>query len=115
MQGGYDGTTFLSIVEVYDPVKDVWEEGEPLTSGRSGHASAVSYHQCVIHCDQHEHSLSTESSLGCCSTRPSSTLSALTGNSVNGIASEHRTSGVGAVSNPFSGPGRGLPDGSGPS
>jgi hypothetical protein len=31
----------LSIVEVYDPERDVWEEGQPLTGGRSGHASAV--------------------------------------------------------------------------
>lgn len=113
--GGYDGTSFLSIVEVYDPTKDVWEEGEPLTSGRSGHASAVSFHQCVIHCDQHEHSLSTESSLGWCSTRPSSTLSALAGSALNGAVPEPRTSGVGAVSNSLSAPGRGLPDGSGPS
>lgn len=30
-------------VEVYDPAKDKWEEGTPLTSGRSGHASAVIY------------------------------------------------------------------------
>ncbi|XP_077285162.1 kelch-like ECH-associated protein 1B [Arctopsyche grandis] len=47
--GGYDGQNFLSIVEVYDPNTDKWEEGTPLTSGRSGHASAVSYqHNCVI-------------------------------------------------------------------
>ncbi|XP_071443536.1 kelch-like ECH-associated protein 1B [Hetaerina americana] len=50
--GGYDGQTFLSIVEVYDPVRDEWTEGLPLTCGRSGHASAVSYHQCLIHADQ---------------------------------------------------------------
>ena len=43
MQGGYDGTHFLANVEVYDPVKDVWEDGIPLTSGRSGLASAVIY------------------------------------------------------------------------
>lgn len=42
-QGGYDGTHFLANVEVYDPVKDVWEDGIPLTSGRSGLASAVIY------------------------------------------------------------------------
>lgn len=125
--GGYDGSLFLSIVEVYDPLRDVWDEGEPLTSGRSGHASAVSYHQCVIHCDQHEHALSTDSSLGGCSTRPSHTLSALTGSSLNGVhgvnhlngingfGTEPRTSGVGASSNQFPSPGRGLPDGSGPS
>lgn len=58
--GGYDGQTFLSIVEVYDPERDVWEEGQPLTSGRSGHASAVSYHQCVIHCEQHDHSMTMD-------------------------------------------------------
>lgn len=58
--GGYDGQTFLNIVEVYDPERDVWEEGQPLTSGRSGHASAVSYHQCVIHCEQHDHSMTMD-------------------------------------------------------
>lgn len=42
--GGYDGQNFLSIMEVYDPATDVWTVGQPLTSGRSGHASAVSYH-----------------------------------------------------------------------
>lgn len=41
--GGYDGQNFLANVEVYDPVKDQWEDGDPLTSGRSGHASAVCY------------------------------------------------------------------------
>lgn len=34
---------FVYSVEIYDPVKDKWEEGVPLTSGRSGHASAVIY------------------------------------------------------------------------
>ncbi|PNF14489.1 Kelch-like ECH-associated protein 1 [Cryptotermes secundus] len=58
--GGYDGQTFLNIVEVYDPERDVWEEGQPLTSGRSGHASAVSYHQCVIHCEHHDHSMTMD-------------------------------------------------------
>lgn len=41
--GGFDGQAFLSIVEVYDPTNDRWEMGTPLTSGRSGHASAVIY------------------------------------------------------------------------
>lgn len=41
--GGFDGQAFLSIVEVYDPMNDRWEMGTPLTSGRSGHASAVIY------------------------------------------------------------------------
>lgn len=41
--GGYDGQNFLATVEVYNPMKDVWEDGEPLISGRSGHASAVCY------------------------------------------------------------------------
>lgn len=27
---------FLSIVEVYNPIDDSWEDGVPLTSGRSG-------------------------------------------------------------------------------
>lgn len=41
--GGFDGTNFLSIVEVYDPKANTWEQGTPLNSGRSGHASAVIY------------------------------------------------------------------------
>lgn len=41
--GGFDGTNFLSIVEVYDPKTNTWEQGTPLNSGRSGHASAVIY------------------------------------------------------------------------
>ncbi|KAG7212509.1 hypothetical protein KM043_012819 [Ampulex compressa] len=56
--GGYDGSTFLSIVEIYDPAKDQWEQGVSMTSGRSGHASAVSYHQCPIHCDHLDHHIS---------------------------------------------------------
>ncbi|XP_063532642.1 kelch-like ECH-associated protein 1B [Cydia strobilella] len=39
--GGYDGTSFLDIVEVYDPSTNTWSAGPPLTSLRSGHASAV--------------------------------------------------------------------------
>lgn len=50
--GGYDGTAFLSIVEIYDPTLDRWEIGPPMTSGRSGHASAVSYHYCSILSEQ---------------------------------------------------------------
>ena len=34
-------------MEIYDPAKDQWELGVPMTSGRSGHASAVSYQQCL--------------------------------------------------------------------
>lgn len=49
--GGFDGTTFLNIVEIYDPSVDRWYEGKPMTSGRSGHASAVSYQHCSIHYD----------------------------------------------------------------
>lgn len=41
--GGFDGHTFLNIVEFYDPNHDKWEDSTPLTSGRSGHASAVIY------------------------------------------------------------------------
>ncbi|XP_050302107.1 kelch-like ECH-associated protein 1B isoform X2 [Anthonomus grandis grandis] len=41
--GGYDGHQFLKDVEIYDPSTDVWSEGTPLTSGRSGHSSAVCY------------------------------------------------------------------------
>lgn len=41
--GGFDGHSFLNIVDVYDPSQDKWEESTALTSGRSGHASAVIY------------------------------------------------------------------------
>lgn len=41
--GGYDGTSFLDIVEVYDPATNTWSAGTALTSVRSGHASAVCY------------------------------------------------------------------------
>jgi kelch-like protein 19 len=49
--GGYGGQTqsFLPIVEVYDPLTNKWTLGERLTCARSGHASAVSYHQCLVH------------------------------------------------------------------
>ena len=50
-QGGYDGTSFLSVVEIYDPAKDAWEDGVSMTSGRSGHASAVCYQPCGMTCD----------------------------------------------------------------
>lgn len=46
--GGYNGTQFLCDVEVYDPVKDQWEDGIALTSGRSGLASAVIYQPSCI-------------------------------------------------------------------
>lgn len=49
--GGYDGQNFLANVEVYDPMTDIWEDGDPLTSGRSGHASAVCYQNpCMQNC-----------------------------------------------------------------
>lgn len=49
--GGYDGQNFLCNVEVYDPMLDIWEDGDPLTSGRSGHASAVCYQNpCMQNC-----------------------------------------------------------------
>ncbi|XP_033224095.1 kelch-like ECH-associated protein 1 [Belonocnema kinseyi] len=41
--GGYTGGTMLDILEIYDPNKDQWELGVPMTSVRSGHASAVSH------------------------------------------------------------------------
>lgn len=46
--GGYDGQSFLNIVEVYDPALDTWTEGTPLSSGRSGHASAVSFQHTYL-------------------------------------------------------------------
>lgn len=46
--GGFDGQSFLSIVELYDPAQDKWEESTPLTSGRSGHASAVIYQPSCV-------------------------------------------------------------------
>lgn len=45
--GGFDGQVFLNNVEVYDPAKNSWEDSTPLTSGRSGHASAVIYQPAV--------------------------------------------------------------------
>lgn len=48
--GGFDGQ-FLSVVEIYDPTKDHWEEGTPLPSGRSGHASAVIYQPSCAYMD----------------------------------------------------------------
>lgn len=53
--GGYDGTSFLDIVEVYDPTTNLWSAGSALTSVRSGHASAVCYQHVTPHtdhCDQ---------------------------------------------------------------
>lgn len=41
--GGFDGQSFTTVSEIYDPAMDRWEEGTPLTSGRSGHAAAVIY------------------------------------------------------------------------
>ncbi|KAI8428655.1 hypothetical protein MSG28_007385 [Choristoneura fumiferana] len=46
--GGYDGTSFLDIVEVYDPSTSQWQPGPPLTSVRSGHASAVCYQHVAL-------------------------------------------------------------------
>jgi hypothetical protein len=40
----------LENVEVYNPANDTWEDGIPLTSGRSGLASAVIYQPS---CSQH--------------------------------------------------------------
>ena len=60
--GGYDGTSFLSIVEIYDPGSNEWSQGKPMTSGRSGHASAVSYHQCAMHCEHLDHNTTTNGS-----------------------------------------------------
>ncbi|XP_043483132.1 kelch-like ECH-associated protein 1B [Leptopilina heterotoma] len=58
--GGYNGNSFLNIVEIYDPAKDQWELGVPMSSGRSGHASAVSYQQCPSHYDQVENNTNQE-------------------------------------------------------
>ncbi|XP_011499714.1 PREDICTED: kelch-like ECH-associated protein 1 [Ceratosolen solmsi marchali] len=58
--GGFDGTTFLNIVEIFDPAENKWEEGVPMTSGRSGHASAVSYQHCPIHCDHLDHNVNLQ-------------------------------------------------------
>ncbi|XP_076040286.1 kelch like ECH associated protein 1 [Oratosquilla oratoria] len=51
VMGGYDGRQFLQSVEIYDYKKDEWEDGRPLPRGRSGHASASSFHPCLLHCD----------------------------------------------------------------
>lgn len=60
ISGGYNGNSFLNIVEIYDPAKDQWELGVPMSSGRSGHASAVSYQQCPSHYDQVENNPNQE-------------------------------------------------------
>lgn len=39
--GGYDGRNFSSVVEIYDPQKNEWTYGAPLTHERSGHGSAL--------------------------------------------------------------------------
>lgn len=39
--GGYDGSNFLKVVEVYEPSENTWYEGIPLSSRRSGHTAAV--------------------------------------------------------------------------
>ncbi len=39
--GGYDGNSFSSVVEVYDPEQDEWTDGTPLTRERSGHGCAL--------------------------------------------------------------------------
>ena len=39
--GGYDGNSFSSVVEVYDPEKDQWIYGTALTRERSGHGCAL--------------------------------------------------------------------------
>lgn len=46
--GGFDGNSFLSIVELYDPASNKWEESTSLSSGRSGHASAVIYQPSCV-------------------------------------------------------------------
>lgn len=46
--GGFDGHSFLNIVELYDPALNKWEESTPLSSGRSGHASAVIYQPSCV-------------------------------------------------------------------
>ncbi|KAJ8688108.1 hypothetical protein QAD02_023903 [Eretmocerus hayati] len=58
--GGFDGNSLLNVVEIYDPSKDGWEAGVPMTSGRSGHASAVSYQHCLVHCDQADHNVNLQ-------------------------------------------------------
>ncbi|XP_066145926.1 kelch-like ECH-associated protein 1B isoform X1 [Euwallacea fornicatus] len=67
--GGYDGHQFLKDVEIYDPATDTWSEGTPLTSGRSGHASAVCYN-----CGTQDRGLAmdTEPSLAVSSSQPAS-------------------------------------------
>lgn len=47
--GGFDGNSFLSIVEIYCPATNKWEESTSLSSGRSGHASAVIYQPSCVH------------------------------------------------------------------
>lgn len=61
--GGYDGQNFLPNVEVYDPQRDVWEDGQMLTSGRSGHASAACYQPpCLQNCQVMVHTTNAPTS-----------------------------------------------------
>ena len=39
--GGYDGSNYLSSVEMYDPAENAWEEVAPLLTARSAHGIAV--------------------------------------------------------------------------
>jgi hypothetical protein len=41
VQGGYDGSQFCSLVEIYDPKANQWRAGMSLTHERSGHGSAL--------------------------------------------------------------------------
>ncbi|VDQ01467.1 unnamed protein product [Trichobilharzia regenti] len=40
--GGYDGSEFLSSVEVYNPTTDQWTERTFMDCGKSGHAVVLS-------------------------------------------------------------------------
>ncbi|KAK4297612.1 hypothetical protein Pmani_029988 [Petrolisthes manimaculis] len=51
VMGGYDGNQFLSSVEIYDYRCNEWSDCKPLPWGRSGHASASSFHPCLLHSD----------------------------------------------------------------
>ncbi|CAL4103866.1 unnamed protein product, partial [Meganyctiphanes norvegica] len=50
VMGGYDGSQFLQSVEVFNYQSNEWSECRSLPWGRSGHASATSYHPFKIYC-----------------------------------------------------------------
>uniref|UniRef100_V5H5N9 Putative actin binding protein n=2 Tax=Ixodes ricinus TaxID=34613 RepID=V5H5N9_IXORI len=47
--GGYDGSSFLSTVELFDLETEQWADGATMQAGKSGHAAAVWRAPCLMH------------------------------------------------------------------